>query len=450
MISEKTPPQLKAMIDFRPFEAWRYNRDKVDLSKVIAPPYDVISSKQQKELYEKSPYNCIRLILNEIEPTDTDENNRYTRAAKHFEDWQRENILMHDRKACFYLYRQQFKHPLDGSALQRFSLLGRLRLEPFEKGLVIPHEKTLSKPREDRRKLLEATHTNFSAIFGLYEDPKHEIVQLYDEVLKEPSVFEATSEDGVHHTLWAVYQPDLIDAIHSKLSQRSIYIADGHHRYQTALEYGWKVRNEKNIPDGVELASDFVLTALVEFQDPGLLILPTHRIVLPYEGFNSRQALEALKPHFKIEPVTQEKLDAHLRSPYAGDDAVREFPSFGLVLGHDQYYWITLRDLNAAREKMPKGREDIWYKLDVSLLGHFIFEALWNLPESQWENTLRFTRYESEAVESVEKGKAVASFLLQTPRVEILREMGKARELMPQKSTYFYPKLETGLVFYNH
>src|SRR3989338_1640613 len=255
-------PSLKTMADFRPLRGWRYDPSKNDFQKVIAPPYDVISPAQQERLYERSRYNCVRLILNKIESADTPGNNRYTRARDVYESWQRDGILTREKEPCFYLYRQNFKHPENGILLERSALMGRVKLESFEKGVIIPHEKTLSRPKEDRKKLLEAANANFSPIFGLYQDPRGEVKSLLIGADEEKPLFEAVDDEGVRHRVWVVRDSRQGEQLRRELSARKIYIADGHHRYQTALDHSLEVRQGEG-----ELLSDFVLMALVEFND---------------------------------------------------------------------------------------------------------------------------------------------------------------------------------------
>lgn len=441
MNSQTLPSETKTMTDFRPFEAWRYDPAKVDMNRVIAPPYDVISPADQQALYERSPYNCVRLILNKIETSDNEVSNRYSRAAKFYQQWQREQVVVQEEKPSFYLYRQTFRDPRNGKTMDRTALLGKLHLEAFEKEIVIPHEKTLSKPRADRRKLLEATETNFSPVFGLYEDPNGDVSSVRHEITKTSPLFEALDDQGVRHSVWVVNQPAWIERIQGGMSKRKIYIADGHHRYQTALEYGAEKRKQDGNPDQ-EMPYDFVLMALIEFNDPGLILLPTHRVILPYAGFNAEQALKALEPYFKFESMPLNSLKEKLSG--RGENK----PTFGLILEGKEYL-MTLEHPEEARKKMLQGKPDVWYGLDVNLLAHLVFK-LWNIDENMWENVLRFTRFEDEAASMVQSGTAKAAFLLRAPQVDILRDMGNVRELMPQKSTYFHPKLASGLVFYSH
>ncbi|MBI3307571.1 MAG: DUF1015 domain-containing protein [Candidatus Omnitrophica bacterium] len=433
---------LKQMADFRPFQAWRYDPKTVPLSEVIAPPYDIISPDGQEKLYQKSSYNCVRLILNKIEPSDNEANSRYTRARDFFQAWRSQNILIQDQNPAFYLYCQTFRDPHCGEKRERFALLGVLKLEDFDQGIVIPHEKTLSKPREDRRKLLETTHTNFSPVFGLYDDSRENLHSFYLKIAAASPAFEAVDEEGVSHAVWLIQDGNQIEEIRQKLSRQKIYIADGHHRYQTALEYARAKRSAESAGLEEEKPYDFVYMALVGFHDPGLLVFPTHRIVRSYPGFDPVKAFEALSKFFKIEAISPEKLDEKALQASQG-------PAFGLFMG-DQAYLLSLNTQSAWKGSMPAGKPDVWYQLDVNILGHLIFSNLWNLPEKDWESTVGFTQSVSEMQNLVKGGKAAAAFMLRPPRVEILRDMGRARELMPQKSTYFYPKLASGILFYHH
>lgn len=437
-------PSGKKLADFRPFKGWRYDPAKVSHADVIAPPYDVIYPPEQESLYKRSPYNCVRLILNKIEDTDNEQNNRYTRAKKFFKDWQASGIVVQEKAPAFYLYRQTYTNPSNGQKLERTAVLGRLHLEPFEKGIVVPHEKTLSQARADQRRLLETAEVSFSPVFGLYDDPAKEMSAATKNIPSAKPLFEAVDDYKVKQEIWAVTDPQTVGKIEQIIAQKHIYIADGHHRYQTALEYSQDVRKRGNVPETEELASDFVLIALVEFHDPGLILMPTHRIIKPYAGFEGEKSLEKLKSYFKIEKVSKEELKKKIQFRNNGKDV-----TMGLALG-GQFYFLTLNEFEKAKAAVGLQKPDVWYRLDVSIVAQLILTKLWNLPEPEWENTLKFTRSESEAFEYAESGKAAAVFLLQPPRVESLRELGEVRELMPQKSTYFYPKLASGLVFYSH
>jgi uncharacterized protein (DUF1015 family) len=442
MKSPQTSTDGKRQLDFQPFKAWRYNTGSVDVSTVLAPPYDVISSEKQQKLYDRSPYNCIRLILNKKDPADTDQVNGYTRARDTFQAWQKQGILIQETEPCFYVYRQTFKDPATGAVKNRSALLGRVRLEPFEKGIIVPHEKTLSGPKVDRMKLLKTVQTNFSPVFGLYEDKGQEVGKLIQDPRNSKAVFEAEDDDGVLHTLCAVKDPAILAKLHQSLESKRVYIADGHHRYETALEYARLKREELGASAQKDLPFDFMYMAIVSFDDPGFIVLPTHRIVTKLAMTDS-EILRRLGEYFKVEKVPLPELKK-MTASY--DNAGR---TFGLVLKEGSFL-LTMLDPEQAKKKMVSGKPSVWYDLNVNVLAHLIFAELLGLTEDRWEGVLKFEHTVEGAVAPLEKGEAQAVFLLQPPKVEMLEKMGAVNERMPQKSTYFYPKLATGLIFHSH
>ena len=432
----------KKQLDFQPFKAWRYNAQHIDISTVLAPPYDVISPEKQQKLYDRSPYNCIRLILNKKDPADTDQSNGYTRSRDTFHDWQERGVLIQEQEPCFYVYRQTFKNPANDEVKNRFALLGRVRLEPFEKGIIIPHEKTLSGPKEDRLRLLKTVQANFSPVFGLYKDEGFVVRSIIQDPMNSRAVFEAEDDDNIVHTLWAIEDPDILARLHKSLESRTVYIADGHHRYETALEYATLRRKELWAEPRSMFNFDFMYMALVSFDDPGFIVLPTHRIVTKL-GMAGSEALLRLGEYFKVEKTNLAKLK-EMTASYDLDGKI-----FGLVL-KEGCYLLTLIDKEQAKARMLMGKPDVWYNLNVNVLAHLIFSELLDLKEARWESVLKFEHTVDGAVAPLKKGEAEAVFLLQPPRVEMLEKMGAVNERMPQKSTYFYPKLATGLIFHSH
>lgn len=433
---------LKTQLEFQPLYGWRYNPERVDMSKVLAPPYDVISPEKQQRLYERSPYNCIRLILNKKDSSDTDQNNSYTRARESFHEWQRDGILIREKELCFYVYRQNFQDPVTGERKNRYALLGRVGLQPFESEVIIPHEKTLRGPKEDRIKLLQTVQTNFSPVFGLYKDEGRQIFGIIQDPLNTHKLFEAEDEDHIIHTLGAISDEDIVSKIHGAFKGKKIYIADGHHRYETALEYARQKRSESRFSLNVKLPFDYMYMALVDFEDPGFIVLPTHRIVSKL-SMDNETLLQQLGKYFKIEKAPIEELKK-ITASYDDDGRF-----FGLVL-KDESYLLMLSDKEKAKQRMALGKPGVWYNLNVNVLGHLVFVQLLGLTEDRWESVLKFDHSVDGAVAAVREGGSQAAFLLRPPKVDMLEKMGAVRERMPQKSTYFYPKLATGLIFYSH
>ena len=442
MNSPQASTASKANLDFQPLKAWRYNTDRVNISTVLAPPYDVISPEKQQKLYDRSPFNCIRLILNKKDPADTDQSNSYTRARDAFKAWQEQGILIQEKEPCFYVYRQTFKDPATGSVKNRSALLGRVRLEPFEKGIIVPHEKTLSGPKADRMRLLKTVQTNFSPVFGLYKDEGLQVGVIIQDPMNSKTVFEAEDDDKITHKLLAIEDADILVKLHNALQSKKIYIADGHHRYETALEYARLKREEQKASGKVISPYDYMYMALVSFDDPGFIVLPTHRIVTKLD-MTDGEILRRLGEYFKVEKVPLSELKK-MTASY--DHAGR---TFGLVVKEGNFL-LTLIDKEKAKKKMIQGKPAIWYDLNVNVLAHLIFAELLGLTEDRWEGVLKFEHTVDGAVAPLQKGEAQAVFLLQPPKVEMLEKMGAVNERMPQKSTYFYPKLATGLVFYSH
>ncbi len=433
----------RTKLDFQPFKAWRYDPARVDVSTVLAPPYDVISSEKQQKLYDRSLYNCIRLILNKKDPSDNDKINGYTRARDAFQEWQKQGILTQEKEPSFYIYRQTFKDPATGEVKNRSALLGRVRLEPFEKGIIVPHEKTLSGPKVDRMRLLKTVQTNFSPVFGLYKDQDSKVGSVICDPKSATPIFEAEDDDKILHTLLVVKDPVLVEKLHTALESKQVYIADGHHRYETALEYARLKREELGASPSDRFAFDYMYMALVSFNDPGFIVLPTHRILLDL-GMSDADALKRLEGYFSITKASLKEIETMVLSK--STDPM----TFGLTLKSGGAYLLKLLDKAKARQKVAQEKPDVWFDLNVNMLGHLIFAKLLDLPETKWESVLRFDHTVEGTMDLMKKENAQAAFFLQAPEVGMLEKMGAVNERMPQKSTYFYPKLATGLIFHSH
>ena len=397
----------KINLDFRPFQAWRYNSSKVEAGQVIAPPYDVISNADQEALYAQSPHNVIRLILGK-EPQFHD------RAARLWQDWTQEGTLIQDPRPAVYLYEQSFKHPLNSQRLTRSALVGILKLE--EPGAVFRHEATFDAPKKDRMLLLEKTRTNLSPLFGLYRDSSR-LKPIFQSAKKQNPISEARDFQDVFHRLWAVERPEDQKLIHETLVSERILIADGHHRYETALEYQRRMREKFPDPSG-EAPFDFVMMALVATDDPGLLVLPTHRIVrsIPSE----KEFLDRLYQNFEFTPYPDEKIFQTL-SVQSKKEKV-----FGLILKKGSFL-IRLKDTQEPS-----------HPIEATVLSRFI------------SGQIEYTRFSDEAVQAVRRKEAAAAFLMRAPEVDTIRQLAYSGQRMPQKTTYFYPKLASGLLFYHH
>ena len=419
------------MADVRAFPALRYDPARVDIASVLAPPYDVISPSRQHELYERSPYNVVRVEYGEQRPGDTDADNRYTRAARDLSSWLADGVLRRDDPPAMYAYTLEFGH--EGSRYIREHLFAVVRLEAWDAGVVLPHEHTLAGPKSDRLELLRATRTQVSPVFALYRGDR-----MQPETAE--TLFEADADDS-RHRLARIADPDAVAALAGAFARRPLYIADGHHRYETALAYRDECRAHAPRWTGDE-PENFVLMALTAASDPGLLVLPTHRVVhVPPPS----DALARLAPMF----------DAHEVSVADAGEALRHEPpdatSFATIgLSPGRAHLLRLRDRTAAERAMPAGQPDAWRRLDVSVLHHAILGPLFGIDDATLVRggAVSYTQDASEATAAVLRADAPCAFLLRATPVEQVLAVSDAGGRMPQKSTYFFPKLPTGLVMY--
>jgi uncharacterized protein (DUF1015 family) len=432
-----------------PFRGLRYNPYKIgNPESVMAPPYDVISPELQDELYRRDPHNVVRLILGKTGEGDSETDNRYTRAAADFKDWQEEGVLVRDQEPSLYLYDQEY--PLEGGEIVvRKGFMALTRIEDFSSGVVKPHEKTLSGPKTDRLHLTKACSANFSPIFSLYSDPCCVLESLTRKEKERGPDLEVTDDDGVKHRLWRVTDPAIQQKAQDLLDSKPLFIADGHHRYETALNYRNLMREEHPGYTGKELFN-YVLMYFANMEDQGMLIFPTHRLIFNLTDFSLPSFLKALEEFFEVEAW---KIDP--RDPEARREARRILQEKGegkhvlsLFAGGETLYFLTLRDDSIMDrffdEKAPKALRT----LDVSILHRLILENLLNItPEAQEQQTnLKYVKNFDDPFELVQDGEFQLAFLMNATRMSEVRDVANAGEKMPQKSTYFYPKLLTGLV----
>jgi uncharacterized protein (DUF1015 family) len=423
------------MIEIRPFRALHYDQRAVVLSDVIAPPYDVIDDAERDRLYASSPNNVVRLILSR-------EVDRYAAAARDLAAWREMGILVRDDRPAFYYYVQDFVMP-DGGTRQRAGLLTALRLEPFAAGNIMPHERTFPSHKADRMKIMEACRTNLSPIFALYPGRADSLATARRIADAEPAWLDAVDDKGGRHRVWRVSDPGAIAALRDVLESKKAFIADGHHRYETALEYRDKCR--AGAPTSDTAPYDYLLTFLCPMQEPGLVILPTHRV---WRGAASGTSewLATLESEFEVSAAGRGDAGRQLVDRLAMES---NHDVIGLRLAKDDAsYVLRLRD--AARLDAVLADVDPHVRhLDVSLLDGFLLDHVLSLDaiRAAQDGTLSFTHDQDLANGQVSRGEASAAFLLRNPRIEEIEEVCLSGQTMPQKSTYFHPKLQTGLVF---
>jgi uncharacterized protein (DUF1015 family) len=424
------------MADISPFSGLRYATERVgDLAGVLCPPYDVIGDEERRALEAQHAENVVRLEL----PRGADDA-RYATAARLLGSWTAEGILRPDAKEAFYLYEQQFSHA-DRSYTRR-GFFAAVRLEPFERRVVLPHEKTLSAPKEDRRRLLLATHTQISPVFGLYRDPAGGARAIIAEAAAAAPAIDAKTADGVRHRLWPMTSSVALDGLHVLLADRQILIADGHHRYETMLGLAPELR-PLEVPAGAA-ASDYVMMFLARAEDPGLLVLPTHRLVKDLPDFSFDGLLAAAAPAFDItqgDETTAEAIEARLARE--GADRV----VFAVrAPGRPTTSWLALKSILDLSALGPPALRT----LDVTVLHGVIFGPLLNIGAEALANQsfLTYTHDTAEALARVGRGDVQASFFMNPTKVDQVLAACEAGFVLPQKSTYFLPKLATGLVMY--
>ena len=430
------------MADIRAFRAFRYDLGRVgNLSDVIAPPYDVIDPALQQALYDKSPYNVIRLELNKEEPGDNETENRYTRAARFLRDWQRDDVLVQDSARALYVYHQDFE--VEGRRYTRRGFLSRVRLEPLGSGRIYAHEETLAGPKADRLKLFHATGMNLSPIFGLYPDPGDEVMKQLDALVRRTLPIQATDHLGVVSKLWPVTDQHIVSAVTGLLSPKPIFIADGHHRYETSLRYLDDRRAAGEVRDD-EAPPNFTLMMLVGMSDPGLIILPTHRLVSGLADLTADRLAQILAPHFQVERIGRGASGARDTWETIEADGSQDLLGFGTVADG---VWQTARfqspQLMAQRaaNHSPAWRGLAVSILHVAVLDHLLPQATGGKPQCKYVHLLR------EVTDAVSAKQCQLAVLVPPATMGHVEQIAGNLEKMPPKSTYFYPKLLSGLVF---
>ncbi len=419
------------MAEIRPFRALRFNTEQAGaISELVCPPYDIISEEQRLAYLERNPHNIIRLEL----PKGDDP---YQEAGKTLQQWLEEGILRQDEQEGIYIYEEEFT--VNGLHTKFKGCIVRVKLEEFSKGVVLPHEETLSKAKEDRFNLMKATDCNFSQIYSLYMDPTHAITGQLDQLSEGTPENELTDQEGVTHRLWIVNDAAAIARICEAFADKKLYIADGHHRYETALNYR-NYCHEQHKGTGGE---DYVMMMLVDMEHPGLVVLPTHRLVRDLPAFDAEKLLEDCKAYFT---VTQEAdiatAEAKLKTLYdAGQKA------FAFYSGGQGYALLTLKDEHILSQLLPE-KSAASQGLDVTVLHTLILEKIFGIDADNMAKQINLTYVKQldDAIAAVQNGKAQCTFLLNPTKVTEIRDVAAAGEKMPQKSTYFYPKLITGLV----
>ena len=417
------------MAEIKPFKALRYDFSKAGVPETVCcPPYDIISQQEQDLLYRESPNNVVRLELPRGEE-------KYGAAAQTLQQWLSEGVLRRDDKDSLYIYEEEFT--IGGRSKKVSGLIARVRLEEFAKGIILPHEETLSKAKTDRFSLMSSTYCNFSQIYCLYHDENKVIAPLLRSILSRKPEIRFKTEDGIIHRLWSVPESDLTDQVCAAFDHLKLYIADGHHRYETALAF--RDSRPETLSETDRQACDYTMMMLVEMEHPGLTVFPTHRLLKDLPDFDASSVISEASALFDVthfEDVST--LEKNLSSR---ENAV------AFYCGCEGYFLLTLKDGESVKSALPE-MSRAYCSLDVTLLHTMILEPILGIDKANMaaQKNLTYTRSIEEAVQGVKQGRYQCAFLLNPTKVTQIRDVSLAGEKMPQKSTYFYPKLITGLV----
>jgi uncharacterized protein (DUF1015 family) len=443
------------MADIQAFRGWRYDLAKAgSLSDVVAPPYDVIDPGMQDALYERSPWNVTRIILNRGDDLLPDQT-VYRRAAEHLKHWQRDGILSREGVGTIYVYHQTFEH--EGQAITRRGFMARVKLEPFGTGTIYPHEQTHSAAKEDRYRLMMACQANLSPIFGIYPDRDNVAQESLENAIHDRTPLTAIDEQGVRHELWMVTDPDAIASAANVLGSAPMYIADGHHRYETSCRIRDELRGTAQ-PEDESAAADYTLMTCISMDDPGMVVLPTHRLFRGVKPIASTELIQRLAPCFSCDSAGQ---GPEFATSVWEEIAVEDRQStLGFYCREDDT-WVIARLTDSGVESLKNlatNQSDEWRDLGVSILHKLVMEKLLghsDLPSPKYVHSV------SEVVEGLEQGDADGrdatgqegsgdpfelACLVMPATLDHVKAISENGERMPAKSTYFYPKLLSGLV----
>lgn len=417
------------MAQIKPFQATRYQNEGDTLSQKLCPPYDIISPEEKKELLKKDPYNFVRLELPEGEDP-------YATAKAVLSDWLDKGVLAEDVKEGYYIYEEEFT--VKGETMKIKGFVAAVKLEEFSKGIVLPHEETLSKAKEDRLNMMKATGANLSLIYSMYSDDG-KVKALIDTNSSAAPAKETATDDGIVHRLWICDGEEDCKAISELFADKKLYIADGHHRYETAINYRNHLREQGLAKEGDK--ADYVMMFLIDMAHEGLVVFPTHRMVRNLEKYDVEEILQKLAADFEILPLACPRcMEKEMAKAEDGKRVI------GFYAGNKKFYALKLKDENATA---PIADHCQAYKdLDVTALHYLILEKHFAIDKANMANqkNLVYTRSFDEAVDKVDSGEFQCSFFLNATKIHQISDVALAGDKMPQKSTYFYPKLTTGLV----
>ena len=419
------------MAHIKPFKAVYYNIDEVkDFQKVMAPPYDVINEEYQADLHGRSPFNFTHIDLDKINPSDDKSNNRYTRSQKTFEEWLKKNVMVEDNEPAVYFYRQEYK--VQGQKYNRLGFVSLMQLHDESDSKVHPHEKTHANAVNDRLELTKALNSNLSCIFVCYSDAQKKVEKIFNKhlVTTDPLI-DVVDDNDIRNKVWRLTDPDLIDDINKSLDGQNLFIADGHHRYQVACEYRSHRRGKKEKMSGDE-SYNYVMTYFTNMDSKDLQIFPMHRILKKFP-----EDLSFLEEFFRIDKIkTKEELLILLAKAGKNEHAFGLYTRDGIKL-------LRLKNKLLIEQEIKEGSAE-YKKLDATILKNLVFDRL-GIPS---DDNIIYTKDLNEVTNMVDAGNADAGFVMNAVKIKQLQDIALNGEKMPPKTTYFYPKVLSGLTVY--
>ncbi len=436
------------MAEIKPFRGVHYTKEAGNIQDLITQPYDKITPKMQQEYYGKSQYNSVRFVLGKDEPGDDTKNNKYTRANEFFKKFLEEGILVQDTIPTIYAYDQDYIHPDTGDVVTRKCFIAATKLHEYAENIVYPHEHTLSGPKEDRLNLMRAMEANTGLVLMFYRDNENRVKQILEEQTKSEPIFDAVDHYQTHHKLWHITDPKVVSEIQKIIDEKNLIICDGHHRYETALNYRNEMRAKNPDYTGRE-AWNYRMAAFANMADPALYVFPTHRVIRNVEDFDAKKLLEKLSEKFDIEEIA-----SGCCPPSTAVTLVQKMKqnaekhAFGFYTkGDDKMYLLTLKS-NSVADAIPLDKSNDWKRLDVTILHKLILEPMLGIDDAALaaQTNVDYERMVEDAIEPVTNGTHQCVFLMNPTLTHHVEAVCSHNETMPQKSTDYFPKVQSGLV----
>jgi len=440
------------MANITPFKGIRYNPEKIkNLADVYTPPYDVISKTEQQYFYDRHPNNIIRLILGITTANDTDTDNPHTRASNYFNTWLSDNILLQGSSPAIYLTSVQFSTN-NHDSVTRYGMIVLVGLEPFEKGIILPHEKTFSKVKSERLNLMKACHANFSPIFSLYSDQKNTILKrLKEQASKQLPDMDFIDYKGLRHGLWRITEEPVLRFVGDAMADKTLFIADGHHRYETALNYrSWLSKGDPDF--SARHPANFVMMYLSCMDEPGLTILPAHRMLKGFDNSTLDSFVRKADKYFDITTLTFNENDKkEIRNKFLLSlKANSSEKTIGICIKHHPEFYLLKERPKVMEQLFSNELSESLINLDVTVLTRLVFMEILGLDQEMLDNEkmISYTSNAEEAIDAVASNSCDIAFILNPTKIEQVKRVAEEGLIMPRKATYFYPKVIVGQVMH--